>query len=91
MTTEEAILVSSGLSPLDKLSFYMAYFCEHLYLEAIYNERWEPTSFDTYCRGSNIIKNDTGVDDWKERGFASKSWTNLNAPSIYHSVYHNLK
>lgn len=43
-------------------------------------------SFEEFCSKSNIIINDTCCDDWKERGFASKSWMAINAESIYHYV-----
>lgn len=49
-------------------------------------------SFEEFCDKSNIQINDTGLDDWKEKGFASKSWIVLHPESIYHSVYHgNIK
>lgn len=43
-------------------------------------------SFEEFCSKSNITINDIGCEDWKERGFASKSWMVINAESIYHYV-----
>jgi hypothetical protein len=41
-------------------------------------------SFEDFCCISNISVNDTGCDDWKERGFASKTWIFISPESIYH-------
>ncbi len=43
-------------------------------------------TFEQFCDKSNIRINDTGCEDWKERGFASKSWMVIDAGSIYHYV-----
>ena len=43
-------------------------------------------SFEQFCCKSNIIIKDTGCDDWKERGFASKSWMVMANDSIFHYV-----
>ena len=44
-------------------------------------------TFEEFCSKSNVVINDTGCDDWKERGFASKSWVTLQSDSIYNYVY----
>lgn len=47
-------------------------------------------TFECFCGKANIRINETGCEDWKERGFASKSWTVIDKDSIYYYVYHSL-
>lgn len=47
-------------------------------------------SFEEFYSKSNITINDTVCDDWKERGFASKSWKVFNTESIYHYVINGM-
>jgi len=82
MTETEAILTANELEPLNKLRYYMDYF-----IRCLPNK--PSVSFELFCNNKNIAWHDVG-DIWKERGFASKEWVNLTAPSIFHSVYHNL-
>ena len=67
-----------GMGKPDKefkgIAFY--YLCKDLKIK----------TFEEFCSKSNITINDTGCEDWKERGFASKSWVVINAESIYHYV-----
>lgn len=71
-----------GMGKPDKefkgIAFY--YFCKNIKIK----------SFEDFCSKSNIKINDTGCEDWRERGFASKSWIILRPDSIYHYVYHSI-
>ena len=50
---------------------------------------WKDTvikSYDEFCSLSNITKNVVNCEDWKEKGFASRSWTVVDPNSIYNYV-----
>jgi len=84
MNELQSIEHADKLEPLDKLSYYMEYFCNCLPDKAT-------ITFERFCSVNNILHRGPDCDDWKERGFASRTWISLNPGSIYHSVYHNLK
>ena len=46
-------------------------------------------SLDEFCDKSNIQINDAGIDNWEERGFASKRWIIFKNDSIYHYIFAN--
>jgi len=83
LTEPEVIAYVENMQPLDKLHYYMMFWIN------CYPNNYN--TFEQFCDKSNIQINDTGIDDWKERGFASRTWVVLRAGSIYHSVHHNIQ
>ena len=98
MTESEVIECVDLMTPIDKLKIYMDYFVGMLYLKytsETFKEygvtEWKAKTYDEFCSESNAMINGPHCDDWKERGFASKSWFVLNPASIYHHIHHNTK
>lgn len=96
MTESETILFANSMDVFDRFRVYMDYYIDMLeskYTSDYYKEygigKWKAKSFDDFCSPKNIIVNDTGCEDWKERGYGSKSWISLDAGSLYHKVYLN--
>lgn len=96
LTEKQVIYKVNSMDVFGKHKYYSRYLVEKLYQRAIHNmnkcnyELMPITSFVDFISESNIIIHDTKFNDWKERGFAAKSWIILNPGSIYWSVYHNL-
>lgn len=97
MTESQAIEYANKLTDLEKLSYYMNYFCNCLGDQPISVKRQEKDNasfgrlnFEYFCSENNIVKHDVG-DKWKENGFATKQLISLTPGSLFHSVYHNLK
>jgi hypothetical protein len=97
MTETETISFVDAMDTFDKAKVYMNYYVNMLYskytssyYEQYGIDKWEAKTFEQFCNKSNIQINDTGCDNWKERGFASKSWIVLRPASIYHYVYHGI-
>lgn len=100
MTQEEAIQKVNSMTIFEKLSIYMDMFIRINTYQIILNDPInsgtleDPSSsivtFDQFINEKNIQIKGPNCDDWKERGYASKTWINLNPCSIYHCVYHSL-
>ena len=97
MTESETIEFVDNMDVFAKVRVYMNYFINMLYSKytsEYYKQYGQDTccikTYEEFCDKSNIQINDTGCDDWKERGFASKSWIVLRPASIYHYVYHSV-
>lgn len=88
MNEEQSIEHADKLDPLDKLAYYMEYYCNCLESKVVYG--YMPKTFEQFKSERNIIRHDVG-EIWKERGFASQKWVSLTAGSLYHSVFHNIK
>lgn len=97
MTANEAIEFVDKMDVFEKTRVYMNYYINmlyHKYTAEYYKEygidKWAAKTYGEFCDKSNIQINDTGCEDWKERGFALKSWIVLQPASIYHYVYHSM-
>lgn len=98
MTEREAIRYVEKMDIFERATVYMNYYVNLLhskytaeYYEIYGINKWEANTFEIFCDKSNIQEHDSGISDWEERGFASKSWINLRPASIYHYIYHNIK
>ena len=98
MTEAEAIDYANGLDVFQKGIIYMNYVINSLYSKYTSDfykdygiDKCKIKTYEEFCDKSNIQINDTKCDDWKERGFASKSWIVIRAASLYHYVYHSIK
>jgi hypothetical protein len=97
MTENETIEYVEKMDAFDKVRIYMNYFINMLYSKytsEYYKEygidKWKAKTYEEFCDKSNIQINNTDCEDWKERGFASKSWIVLRPSSIYHYIYHSI-
>lgn len=95
MTENEAIKYVGTMDVFEKLRVYMDYFINMLYSKhtgEYYKkygiDKWQPKTYEDFCDKSNVQINDVG-DNWKETGFASKTWIVLQPGSIFHYVYHS--
>lgn len=84
MVESEVIKHVNTLNIFDKLIIYMSYYIN------MYSPILPRKSFKTFCSTENIITHNIGVEDWEERGFASKEWVVFNSESIYFYIYHNI-
>lgn len=78
-----ALNIGDEMLPLDKLSYWMEYFCNCL-------PDKPKITFEEYCRYDSGRGINVG-DDWETNLFASKRWVVLDAGYLYHAIYHNLK
>ena len=85
MIESETIKHVDSMSIFEKLSVYMNYFIN------MYEPVLPRISFENFCSNKNIITHNTGVEDWKERGFASKLWTVFKTESMYYYIHHSIK
>jgi hypothetical protein len=97
MTENETIEFVLQMDVFAKAKVYMNYFVNMLYskytskyYEKYGIDKWKTKTYEEFCDKSNIQIKDTGCEDWKEKGFASKSWIVLRSASIYHYVYHSI-
>lgn len=97
MTENEAIETVEKMDVFEKAKVYGRYFVNMLYSKntsPFYKEyghdKWKAKTYEDFCSKSNVQINDTGIEDWKERGFASKTWIVIRPASIYHYVYHSI-
>jgi hypothetical protein len=95
LTEKQTIEYVEKMDMFQKATVYMNYFVNMLhskYTEEYYKEygidKWKAKTYEQFCDISNVQINDTGCEDWEEKGFASKSWVSLNPGSIYHYLYH---
>ena len=98
MTENQAIEYVENMNVFKKVKIYGIYFINMLYSKytseyyKIYGiSKWKAKTYEEFCCKSNIQVNYTGCEDWKERGFASKSWIVLHSDSIYNYVYKSIK
>ena len=93
MSESQVVECISKMQPLEKLEFYMNYFIEMLgikytdYCDDL--ERFKARSFQDFCDISNVSEVGPKSDDWKEKGYASRSWLVFNGQSLFHYVYYN--
>jgi hypothetical protein len=97
MTEKSVFDIVDTMGMFTMYKYYSKYLCEYLYNKYLNKCRksnitgYAPKTFEEFSNknGKNVIVHNAG-DSWKENGFASKEWVSFTAPSIYHSVYHNL-
>lgn len=104
MNELKAIETANGMEPLEKLRYYMDYFIRSRIIFYTSSSCLTPLTFNDFCSEKNIIKHNVGEGWNKTReiagihgfkfncgGYASQSWINFSAGSIFHSIYHGLK
>lgn len=94
MVESKTIKAVEQMEVFDRFKIYMDYYIDQLFFKYTSDyyvgegkHNWQAKNFNEYCDKSNILERGTDAEDWKERGYASKTWINFSPESIYNYIY----